>query len=176
MKIIKIIIASLFVTIGSVYAMDYDLPKAQVLVVDRSMSNNQADKMILAARRYAAFWHTGKEKYVTQALDKDFIDLNLPKGRKQGIQGPLDASKWFRGVVPNLTASIKKMMVVADKVVLQLEFNGNFTGKFHGTQGQGQVIKFVAVDMYTIKNGKIKSNWHLEDNQTLMQQLNKGKM
>jgi hypothetical protein len=25
--------------------------------------------------------------------------------------------------------------------------------------------------MYTIKNGKIKSNWHLEDMQTLMQQF-----
>jgi predicted ester cyclase len=40
--------------------------------------------------------------------------------------------------------------------------------------GQGQMIKFIAIGIYTIKNGKIKSNWHLEDNQTLMQQLNKG--
>jgi hypothetical protein len=48
---------------------------------------------------------------------------------------------------------------------------GHFTGKFHNKIGQGQAISFSAVDMYTIKNGKIKSNWHLEDMQTLMQQF-----
>jgi predicted ester cyclase len=45
---------------------------------------------------------------------------------------------------------------------------GHFTGKFHNKIGQGQAINFSAVDMYTIKNGKIKSNWHLEDMQTLI--------
>ncbi len=171
-KIINFInITLLLAFINTVYA--YQLPEAKQVNIDQSIATKQADKMILAAKRYAAFWNTGEEKFAKQALANDFIDLNLPKGRKQGKQGPLDASKWFRSVVPDLTANIEEMFVVEDKVILRLKFKGHFTGKFYNTAGKGQKIEFSAVDMYTIENGKIKSNWHLEDNQTLMQQLNK---
>ena len=146
------------------------LPTPQMLKVDTTSEHTQALKKV--AQTYAAFWNTGEEKYAKQALSKDFIDLNLPKGRKQGIQGPLDASKWFRSVVPDLKAQIKEMIIAGDTVVLRLKFTGHFTGKFHNTQGKGQKIDFDAVDIYTIKDGKIKTNWHLEDNQALLEQLN----
>ncbi|CAC9458186.1 YbhB/YbcL family Raf kinase inhibitor-like protein [bacterium endosymbiont of Bathymodiolus sp. 5 South] len=172
-KIVNFInIALLFALANAVYAYQYDqLPEVKQVNIDQSITTKQVDKMILAAKRYAAFWNTGEEKFAKQALADSFIDLNLPKGRKQGKQGPLDASKWFRSVVPDLTASIEEMFVVEDKVILRLRFKGHFTGKFHNKIGQGQAINFSAVDMYTIKNGKIKSNWHLEDMQTLMQQF-----
>lgn len=64
------------------------------------------------------------------------------------------------------------MIVVGDKVILRLKFSGHFTGKFGDIEDKGQIISFRAVDMYTIEDGKIKTNWHLEDNQALMQQLN----
>ncbi|MCB4743970.1 MAG: YbhB/YbcL family Raf kinase inhibitor-like protein [Sulfurovum sp.] len=141
--------------------------------VDTLKSVTKEDKVLIdVARTYAAFWDTGEEKYAKKALAKDFIDLNLPKGRKQGIQGPLDASKWFRSVVPDLKAEIKELIVGGDTVVSRLNFTGHFKGKFHNTQGKGQLIDFDAVDIYTIKNGKIKTNWHLEDIQTLLSQLN----
>jgi predicted ester cyclase len=66
------------------------------------------------------------------------------------------------------------MIVLQDKVILRLKFTGSFTGTFGEIKGKGQKISFSAVDMYTIDNsGKIKTNWHLEDNQKLMAQLNK---
>lgn len=181
-KIIKsIVIASSVITITACSNTGYNnkstvnnqLPKVGKLIVDEKINKQQVEQMVLAAKRYANFWNTGEEKYAKQALAADFIDLNLPQGRKQGVQGPLDASKWFRGVVPDLSASIEQMIVTKNKVILQLQFKGHFTGKFHNTIGKGQKIDFSAVDIYTIQNGKIKSNWHLEDNQTLMQQLNK---
>ncbi len=149
------------------------LPKIEKLVINKNIDKQQANQMILTARKYAAFWDTGIEKYAKQALANDFIDLNLPQGRKQGKQGPLDASKWFRGVVPNLSAKIKEMIIAKNQVISRLEFTGSFTGKFHNTIGRGQKIKFSAVDIYTVKNGKIQTNWHLEDNQSLMNQLTK---
>ncbi|SFV87307.1 UPF0098 protein ybcL precursor [hydrothermal vent metagenome] len=160
------------VLVNPAYAFDNNqLPKVEKLVVTKGMNKQQVNQMVLTARKYAAFWNTGIEKYAKQALADDFIDLNLPQGRQQGKQGPLDASKWFRGVVPNLSAGIKELIISENKAVLQLEFTGNFTGKFHNIIGRGQKIKFSAVDIYAIQNGKIQTNWHLEDNQTLMKQL-----
>ncbi len=131
----------------------------------------QAEVSINVARTYAAFWNTGEEKYAKRALSADFIDLNLPKGRKQGVKGVLYASKWFRSVVPDLKASIKEIVISGDTVVSRLNFTGHFLGKYHNTQGKGQKIDFDAVDIYSIKDSKIKTNWHLEDNQALIEQL-----
>ncbi len=158
--------------IGQAYADEtYQLPEPEVITGDKSLSMDQGKAMMLAAQNYAAFWDTGEEDYAKQALADDFIDLNLPEGRKQGMQGPLDASTWFRSVVPDLHCEIEEMIVVEDKVILRLKFTGHFTGKFGEIEGKGQAISFSAVDMYTIKDGKIKTNWHLEDNDTLMKQL-----
>ncbi|WP_415405788.1 YbhB/YbcL family Raf kinase inhibitor-like protein [Sulfurovum sp. CS9] len=131
------------------------------------------DNVIEVAKTYAAFWNTGREEFARKALAKDFIDTNLPEGRKQGIEGVLAASKWIRKVIPDLSASIEEVVAKDNKVVLHLKFDGHFTGKFYNIQGKGQAISFNAVDMYTIENGKIKYNWHLEDNKALMNQLNK---
>ena len=162
------IIASVFIL--STFAFSDTLPEPKHIKIETSSIHSK--EMIQAARNYAAFWNTGKEMYARKALAKDFKDLNLPKGRKQGVQGPLDASKWFRSVVPDLKAEIEEIVVGDDTVVSRLKFTGHFTGKFHNTKGKGQVIEFDAVDMYSIKNGKIQTNWHLEDNQALLTQLN----
>ncbi len=149
----------------------YLLPEAKVMTIDKSLLPNQVEEMKSAAQNYAAFWDTGEDVYAKKALAEDFIDLNLPEGRKQGPEGPLDASTWFRSVVPDLKAEIEEMFIVADKVILRLKFSGHFTGKMGEIEGKGQAILFSAVDMYTIEDGKIVSNWHLEDNDTLMKQL-----
>jgi hypothetical protein len=85
-KIVNFInIALLFALANAVYAYQYDqLPEVKQVNIDQSITTKQVDKMILAAKRYAAFWNTGEEKFAKQALADSFIDLNLPKGRKQG--------------------------------------------------------------------------------------------
>lgn len=131
---------------------------------------------ILAAQKYAAFWNTGEERYAHEALATDFKDLHLPEGRVQGIEGALSASRFFRTVVPNLKADIKEMLITNNKVIVQFQFTGNFTGNFKEHKGQGQAIDFVAVDIYTIKEGKIIENWHLEDNLTLLMKMGVAKL
>jgi len=150
----------------------YSLPKPKIMTIDASLSDHKMEEMKVAAQNYAAFWDTGQIRYAKKALATDFIDLNLPKGRKQGPQGPIDASNWFRSVVPDLRSEIEEMIIVDNKVILRLRFSGHFTGQLGEMDGKGQAISFSAVDMYTIVDGKIKTNWHLEDNETLMKQLN----
>lgn len=147
------------------------LVQPKTLVVDGSLSETQRNALILAARRYYTFWHTGDAGFAKAALAENFKDLNLPQGRPQGPEGPLQASKQFREAVPDLKAEVTEMWVVGDKVIGRLHFTGHFTGKFMGTQGTGQAIDFSAVDIYRIEQGKIIENWHLEDNLTLLKQL-----
>ena len=129
------------------------------------------DKVVLAARRYAAFWQSGDP-----ALADDFTDRSLPAGRPQGLAGPLQASQVFHAAVPNLKVAIEEMLVAGSRVTLRLHFTGRFTGVFPApqgvVQGQGQAIDFHAFDLYQVNaQGRISDNWHLEDKLTLLRQL-----
>jgi predicted ester cyclase len=148
-----------------------DLPQPKKLTVERGLSHHQSQTILQAARRYYAFWNTGNEAYAKAALAEDFVDLNLPEGRPQGPTGPLVASRTFRAAVPDLSVSVEEAWVVGAQVIGRLRFTGHFTGRFGDIQGDGRSIQFDAVDIYTIKEGRISTNWHLEDNLTLLSLL-----
>ena len=148
-----------------------ELVQPNQLIVDTSLPEAQREAQILAARRYDSFWNNGDEQLATDALAPDFVDRTLPAGRAQGIAGPLAASKFVRAAIPDLACEIEQMIVAGDRVVTHLHFRGHFTGSFKDGQGKGEVIDFIATDIYRIANGRIAENWHLEDNLTLLQQL-----
>jgi predicted ester cyclase len=158
-------------TFASAFAAATELVQPHSLIVDGSLPKAQVDAQILAARRYATFWSTGDEALARAALAHDFTDRTLPAGRPQGLAGPLAASKLMHAAIPDIRCEIEQMIVAGDRVVVHVRFRGHFTGRFRQTQGQGQAIDFVATDIYRIANGRIADNWHIEDNLTLMQQL-----
>jgi predicted ester cyclase len=160
---------SLAVHSTAAQADDHNLPEPHHLALTGSPA--EAAPLILAARRYAAFWNTGDEQYARQALSAAFMDRTLPAGRPQGLAGPLQASQGFRAAVPDLSMEIDDMVVAGDRIALHLHFRGHFTGQFGKLKGQGQTIDFRAFDLYRVADGRIADNWHLEDNLTLMQQL-----
>ena len=154
---------------GAVHAATNDtLPEPHHVAADSSAS---AARVLLTARRYAAFWNTGDEAYARLALSPDFIDRTLPEGRPQGPSGPLAASKGFRTAVPDLGAEMDDIVVSGDRATVHLHFHGHFTGQFQSIKGEGQTIDFQAFDLYRVKDGRIVENWHLEDNLTLLRQL-----
>ncbi|RYY75753.1 MAG: ester cyclase [Gammaproteobacteria bacterium] len=171
-------VACLGVLANAAVSADYDgeLVKPENVVTDKSIDEPQRNAQSLAARRYYTFWDTGNAKFAKAALAENFKDLNLPQGRVQGPEGPLQASAQFRQAVPDLKVAVTEMLIVDDRVIGRLHFTGHFTGKFGNLQGKGQVVDFSAVDIYRIANGKIIENWHLEDNLTLLQQFGAVKM
>ena len=143
-------------------------PRSIILTAGQEQA---AQPVILAARRYAAFWNTGEARYAKAGLTQNFVDRTLPSGRPQGLKGVLEASKDFRAAIPDLSAEIEELLVVNDRAVVRYTFTGHFTGTFKDLKGDGRAISFRAVDIYRVQNGQISDNWHLEDNLSLMQQL-----
>ena len=148
-------------------------PRSIILATGQEQA---AQPVILAARRYAAFWNTGEARYAEAVLAKNFVDRTLPSGRPQGLKGVLEASKNFRATIPDLRAEIEELLVVNDRAIVRYTFTGHFTGSFKDLKGDGREISFRAVDIYRVQNGQISDNWHLEDNLSLMQQLGAVKL
>jgi predicted ester cyclase len=155
---------------AAVVCADETLPTPRSIILTTGQEE-VAQPVILAARRYAAFWNTGEERYAEAALAQNFVDRTLPSGRPQGVNGVLQASKNFRAAIPDLRAEIEELLVVNDRAVVRYTFTGHFAGSFKDVKGDGREISFRAVDIYRVQNGQISDNWHLEDNLSLMQQL-----
>jgi predicted ester cyclase len=164
----SLFLIALFAATGS--SAEESLPTARSMMLSAG-KEKAAQPVILAARRYAAFWNTGEPRYAEEALAGNFADRTLPSGRPQGIKGVLEASKNFRAAIPDLRAEIEELLVVNDRAVVRYIFTGHFTGTFKDLKGDGRAISFRAVDIYRVQNGQISDNWHLEDNLALMQQL-----
>jgi predicted ester cyclase len=164
----SLFLIALFAATGS--SAEESLPTARSIMLSAG-KEQAAQPVILAARRYAAFWNTGEPRYAEAALAQNFVDRTLPAGRPQGVKGVLEASKNFRAAIPDLRAEIEELLVVEDRAVVRYLFTGQFTGKFKDLNGDGREISFRAVDIYRVQNGQISDNWHLEDNLSLMQQL-----
>ena len=168
---LPMIVAALVIMIAYSFAADTALIEPNSLIVDRSLPKAQADSQVIAARRYDTFWNTGDEALARAALAPNFIDNTLPTGRPQGLAGALAASKLMRAAIPDLKCEVEQMIMAGDRVVVHLRFHGLFTGHFGQIQGHGQMIDFIATDIYRIADGRIAENWHIEDNLTLQQQL-----
>jgi predicted ester cyclase len=141
------------------------------MTVDRSLSKADAAQMIKTARLFYAFWDTGNEDYAAAAIDNDFRDNTLPEGRPQGPKGLLYASQIFRSAVPDLHCKIEDLLVSGDKVTARLLFTGTHKAEFMGHPATGKTVRFLAIDILRIRDGKIVEDWHLEDNLTLLEQL-----
>jgi predicted ester cyclase len=168
MKALPILAAALVALPASA---DEQLVSPLQVIADASLAPAQRDAEILAARRYATFWHTGDARYAHAALAADFTDRTLPPGRAQGVPGPLAASRFVRAAIPDLQADLLQLIVAGDRVTVHYRFHGHFTGQWAGTPGRGQAVDFIATDIYRIADGRIADNWHIEDNLALMRQL-----
>jgi predicted ester cyclase len=107
-------------------------PRSIILTAGQEQA---AQPVILAARRYAAFWDTGKPRYAEAALAQNFVDRTLPPGRPQGLKGVLEALKNFRAAIPDLRAEIEELLVVKDGAVVRHIFTGHFSGRFKNLKG-----------------------------------------
>jgi predicted ester cyclase len=169
--LLPIAVLSALITLDAVPALTVDRVTPEEIIVAGTVPPAERDAEINAARAFYDFWNTGDVAFLKHALADDFTDRTLPRGRPQGLQGPVFASRIFLGAVPDLKVTVHKMIVADSYVTVHMSFAGHFTGDFETTKGVGQPVSFIATDLLRIRNGRITDNWHIEDNLTLLQQM-----
>ena len=144
-------------------------PGEQIIASD--IEPDRLAAMEAAADAFYGFWANGSEALLAASIAPTFTDHTLPPGRPQGPAGPAAASHAFLGAVPDLRVTVVQRLIVGDRVVSHLRFQGHFTGTFMGHRGEGQTVDFIATDILRIEDGRITDNWHLEDNLTFLRQI-----
>jgi predicted SnoaL-like aldol condensation-catalyzing enzyme/predicted ester cyclase len=83
-----------------------------------------------------------------------------------------DVFKTMGLAVPDLRWTIKDIQTFGDQIVVRGEATGTPVREFWGAQPTGKSFKTMALDVFTVKNGKLASAYHIENWMTALQQIN----
>ena len=81
--------------------------------------------------------------------------------------------KMIGAAVPDLRWTIKDILTVGDQVVVRGEASGTPAGELFGAKPTGKSFKTMAIDIFTVKNGKLASAYHVENWVGALQQISK---
>ena len=82
----------------------------------------------------------------------------------------------FKGMgstVPDLRWEIKDIQVLGDQIVVRGQATGTPAMEFWGAKPTGKSFNTMAIDIFTVKNGKLASAYHVENWMTPLQQISK---
>jgi len=69
----------------------------------------------------------------------------------------------FANSIPDLKFDIKEVLVAGDRVIVRGEVTGTPAGELFGVPHTGKSFKIMAIDIQTIKRGKIAKTFHMEN-------------
>jgi steroid delta-isomerase-like uncharacterized protein len=69
----------------------------------------------------------------------------------------------FANSIPDLKFDIKEMLVAGDRVIVRGEVTGTPAGELFGVPHSGKSFRIMAIDIQTIKDGKIAKTYHMEN-------------
>jgi ketosteroid isomerase-like protein len=69
----------------------------------------------------------------------------------------------FANSIPDMKFEIKEMLVAGDRVIVRGEVSGTPAGDLFGLSHTGRSFKIMAIDIQTIKDGKIAKTFHMEN-------------
>ncbi|MFI9762530.1 ester cyclase [Streptomyces sp. NPDC051963] len=81
----------------------------------------------------------------------------------------------FRGMgetVPDLAWEVVDIHVVDDTMIVRGEATGTPVKEFWGAAPTGKSFRTMAIDVFTVRDGKLAKGYHIENWATALQQLN----
>ena len=76
-------------------------------------------------------------------------------------------------IIPDLRWEIKDIRVSGDQIVVRGKATGTPKAEFWGAKPTGKGFNTMALDIFTVKNGKLASCYHVENWMTALQQISK---
>jgi len=90
---------------------------------------------------------------------RSFSGEGVSKSREEFIA----QVKGFGKMIPDLSWSIREVLVDGDKIVVRSEASGTPSGDFFGVPHGGKSFHIMTIDVHTVVEGKLAAAHHVED-------------
>src|SRR5882672_3283245 len=77
----------------------------------------------------------------------------------------------FANTIPDMKFEIKEVLVAGDRAIVRGEVTGTPAGELFGVPHTGKSFRMMAIDIQTIKDGKITKTFHMENWLSALRQL-----
>ena len=74
-------------------------------------------------------------------------------------------------IIPDLNWTIKDIWTSGDQIVVRGEATGTPTGELFGVKPTGKSFKTISIDMFTVRDGKLATAYHVENWLAAMEQI-----
>ena len=140
---------------------------------NNDLSLKQENNKDVVMHVWEAFNH-GNIEVLDEVIDESYIELTPYSTIQQG--GPervKDAYKWMKSVFGNIQFEVEQMIAEGDYVFSRAMATGTHEEEFMGVPATGRPIRFAAVVVSKISNGKLIQDWSFVDAMKILQQLGK---
>ena len=84
-------------------------------------------------------------------------------GECWGREASIKVVSGFAKSIPDMKFDIKEVLVSGDRVIVRGEVSGTPAGELFGVSHTGKSFRIMAIDIQTIREGKIARTYHLEN-------------
>jgi predicted ester cyclase len=133
-------------------------------------SQQDANKAVVM-RAWDAF-NSGDLDVLDEVFDESYVELT-PYGKidQGGPERAKHAYRWMRSVFGEIQFEIEQMMAEGDLVFSRAMATGTHTGEFMGVAATGRPVRFAAVVVSQIANGKHVKDWSFIDTMAILKQI-----
>ena len=89
----------------------------------------------------------------------------------QGREAEIKLVESFARTIPDMRWEMNEVLVAGDRVIVRGEQSGTPAGDLFGVPHSGKSFRMMAVDIHTIRDGKIAHTFHVEDWRGALEQL-----
>ena len=75
-------------------------------------------------------------------------------------------------IIPDLHWTIKDIWTSGNRIVVRGEATGTPTGELYGVKPTGKSFKTISIDMFTVRDGKLATAYHVENWMAATEQIN----
>ena len=135
------------------------------------MTSQLEKNKAVVMRAWEAFNH-GDLAVLDEVFDKSYVELT-PYGKldQGGPERAKQAYKWMRSVFGEVRFEVEQMMAEGDLVLSRAMATGTHTGEFMGVPATGRPIRFAAVVISQIADGKHVKDWSFIDTMAILRQI-----
>jgi predicted ester cyclase len=92
-------------------------------------------------------------------------------GECQGREKEIELVESFARTIPDMRWELLEVLVAGDRVIVRGEQSGTPAGELFGVPHGGKSFRMMAIDIHTIRDGKIAKTFHVEDWRGALEQL-----
>ena len=135
------------------------------------MGSQQDANKAVVMRAWDAF-NSGDLDVLDEVFDESYVELT-PYGKidQGGPERAKQAYHWMRSTFGEIQFDVEQMMAEGDLVFSRVMAAGIHTGEFMGVAATGRPIRFAAVVVSQIVDGKHVKDWSFIDTMAILKQI-----